>query len=220
MGCTFEMARGGVMCQRSFLKHNALSSRSACFTCGLILLFCIAMGAGITAFENDAQAQAYGMELNDPEMPQAHHGRDYGWELDVGLGFGSWCVVYNPGIALTLSGGYRFTDWFSLNLEQSYMRLAYEGDDDHRYHFGLDIMETVLTTKFIWINDAQNFELYLKLGAGFVVIGWLDVFWSLPTGIGMNYYFTDTLGIGLDVQYHWTFEYGTFKTVLHLAVRF
>ncbi len=189
------------MSHNSFEKQS-VSSRSHVFTCVLVLLFCAAMGVGMTAFEEKAYAIGNG------------------WELDVGIGYGSWCVKYNPGFAVMLNGGYRFTDWFSLNLEQTYLGLNYESDDDHKYHFGLHVMETVLTTKFIWLNDAKNLELYLKIGAGLVVIDFQDVFWSLPTGIGMNYYFNDTLGIGLDVQYNWTFLTGTFKSVIHLAIRF
>ncbi len=171
------------------------------------IVFFVMMGLGLSSFSQDAQAQD----------------TTSGWELNVGAGFGSWAVIYNPGVAFMVSAGYRFNDWFSLNLEQSVYVLSdekYDKRDKRNDLFAAG--DTTLTTKFIWLNDARDFELYFKVGAGIVYVpdnNSTSVLWSIPTGIGGNYYFTEKLGLGLDVQYNWTLLEGMFKAVLHLAVR-
>lgn len=172
------------------------------------IVFFVMMGLGISSFSSDAQAQD----------------NSTGWELNVGAGFGSWAVIYNPGVSFMVSGGYRFTDWFSLNLEQSVYVLSEDKSDKNEKKTDFFAAgDTTLTTKYIWLNDARNFELYFKIGAGILYVPdnqIISVLWSIPTGIGGNYYFSETLGIGLDVQYNWTFLSGMFKAALHLAVRF
>ena len=172
------------------------------------IVFFVMMGLGISSFSSDAQAQDI-----------------TGWELNAGVGFGSWALIYNPGFSFMVSGGYRFTDWFSLNLEQSVYVLSeekYDEDEEHKKNDFLVFGDTTLTTKFFWLNDAKNFEVYVKAGAGVIYVPdnySTAVFWSLPTGIGGNYFFNEKLGLGLDVQYNWTFWTGAFKALLHLAVR-
>lgn len=196
----------------------------------LSLMFLIVLGLGMTAFERTALAQ------------------DTGWELTVGGGYSGWLDAdpmfngqgYSPhvdhGFSVMMTGGYRFKDWFSLNLEESFIA-GYPNDNyNHRTESGSIVFgkvflnETSLFVKFIWMNDSKDFEMYCKLGLG-IVVGkvypsrpkydddtWIK--WNLPIGIGMNYFFTDQLGIGFDAQYDFWAVSGFIRAMAHVAVRF
>ena len=160
------------------------------------LMFCIVMLGGMTAFVKEVQAQ------------------DTGWELNAGLGFGTVVGMEN-GIYTVVRGGYRMTDWFSLNVEQAFMPYFYEQDGSSKRNY---LGNTSVILKFIWINDDRDFEMYFKLGGGVFYSKHKSVMWTVPTGIGMNYYFNDQVGMGIDVQYDW--GWGWLTTDVHVAVRF
>ena len=46
------------------------------------------------------------------------------------------------------------------------------------------------------------------------------VTWSIPIGVGLNYYFNDMYGIGVDIQYDFILECGYYKVNPHFAIRF
>lgn len=191
----------------SHISNKNFVGTSIALRCIWAIIIFVMMGVGISSFSSNAQAQ------------------DSGWEFNVGAGYASYMLIYNPGGALLVSGGYRFTDWFSLNLEQSVYMLSGGNMFDH-YDEDADycvLGDTTLTTKFIWLNDARNFELYFKIGAGIIYPGDEDfpVLWSFPVGVGGNYYFTENLGLGMDIQYNLEFWWtGMFKAGVHLAMRF
>ena len=194
-----------------------------------------AMSLGVSLFGNQAQAQDSPWEISV--------GGGYGGQLDGEWAHDSYPTHFDHGFTLMASAGYRFTDWFSLNLEQSIIRGYNRDDIDHfNADYGGDesydswtLGETAVTVKFIYTNDAKNIDLYLKLGAG-MYYGTMynnhdinddnygreghGIQWSIPMGIGANFYFTDHLGIGFDAQYDMVFIYGHLKTTAHLAMRF
>ena len=173
-----------------------------------------------------------------------------GWELNVGTGYnGTWDnewahnsypAHFDHGIAVMASAGYRFTNWFSLNLEQTVAWEESRTDIDHyEVDYGGDqsyesatISETAATVKFIYLNNAKNFEMYFKLGLGALIqVGHnshengcdkATLIWYLPIGVGMNLFFTDKLGLGFDTEWDSATLIldGKFKTTAHLAVRF
>ena len=189
--------------------------------------------------------------------------QDTGWELTVGVGYGGylhsdvihWAIPthFDSGLSVMAIAGYRFTDWFSLQIEQTYMQIWDRKDVDSvnemmedEHHETSAIGETALTVKFIWLNDARNFELYLKFGFGTFYGKEFNQFehywnysngkdelkyhitdkdssfvtWSIPIGVGLNYYFNDMYGIGVDIQYDFILECGYYKVNPHFAIRF
>ena len=205
-------------------------SISPVFSAVLSLMFLIVLGLGMTAFERTALAQ------------------DTGWELTVGAGYSMWLDSGVPtmspvdahvdhGFSIMLTGDYRFKDWFSFGFETSFIAGFPNDNYSHRdiesgnYWFGkVYLNETSAIVRFIWTNDSKDFEMYCKLGLGFTV-GKLypknneadDQIWflyNIPIGVGLNYYFTDQLGIGLDVQYDFFLVDGFIRTMAHVAMRF
>lgn len=223
------------------LNHTCLHSslrKSPWLPSVLSILFFAVAGLGISAFGSTALAQ------------------DSKWELQIGGGYvgaiddewvhNSYDTHVDSGFGFMVSAGYRFKDWFSLNLEQSLNQTYSNGSIDHyNIDHGMDeaydyylFGETAITVKFLYINSSKDFEFYGKIGAGMYYgksynnikrrgVSYDEriddhFFAYLPIGIGMNYYFNDHLGIGLDAQYDFTVldSLGFIKTTLHLAWRF
>ena len=179
--------------------------------------------------------------------------QDTGWELTVGAGYSGYIdydwahggsdykTHVDSGLAVMVNAGYRFTDWFSLNLEQSFLETWYSKTLYNPGHYRTSVFgETALTVRFSYINDAKNLELYLKFGAGAFYgthygsyDGWdgdryttvdgdysSHITWVIPMGIGVNYYFNDQYGFGVDVQYDLFYGDGYLKVVPHFSIRF
>lgn len=171
-------------------------------------------------------------------------GAGYAGSVDYDWAHNDYNTHFDHGYTFMVSAGFRFTDWFSLNLEQSLQQQFYAegchgGTGNHCAHLEdgyLIAGTTSATVKFLYLNDSRNFELYFKLGVGVgyfsehfcsdALIDDIDIQTYVDlvasAGIGMNVYFTELLGMGLDIQYDWMPWTGiqTLKTIAHLAVRF
>ncbi len=181
-----------------------------------------AMCFGLTTFASNAQAEDYRWEISV--------GGGYGGYMDYDRAHDSYDTHFDHGFALMVTAGYRFTNWFSLNVEQSLIR-GWRSDGfggEHEMHTPSDwvVGDTALTAKFIYQNDAKDFEAFFKIGVG-GVYGNSDIrALSIPLGVGVNYYFNTHVGLGFDVQYDVGFadfvflDWSYLKATLHVAFRF
>ena len=200
------------------------------------LLVALTVYLGLSMFSTEAHAQDWSWEFN--------LGAGYVGSIDNEWVHESYPLHLDHGFDIMLSAGVRLNRWFSMNFDQSFVR-GYERTDINHYNWDAGDDESykssfyaksAFTTKFIYLNSTNSFEAYLLIGAGIKYGARYDsnshesekkgkndpLFgFYFPLGIGMNYYFTKGVGIGLDAQYHTLlFIYGDIVTNLHLAIRF
>ncbi len=211
----------------SSISFRGCVMRSLVTVIALFLALCF----GLTALVSDVQAQE-GENAQIQEIDVVPTLWNEGWEFSIGGGFGGLYDVsfdesmpehLDYGFTFMGSLGYRFNSWFSLNFEQSVIH-DWKRFADPEEKNTMTVVESVVTVKFIYANRARDIEFYVKLGAGLVYgsdyVDPLGCIWSIPMGIGMNFFITDNIGLGFDLQYEMIIIEGFLKGALHLAFRY